>query len=82
MPSFLIEIPDDLARSLEGIAAAQHKTVQQIAVERLRSLVESDCGLRPGSPAAVLKAVMDPPHIDAADVEELDAAIAALRPNV
>jgi hypothetical protein len=77
--NLIIEMPDDLARSLEGIAAAQHKTVQQIAVERLRSLVESNRELRPGSPSALLRAMMDPPHPAVSDVEELDAAIAAAR---
>jgi hypothetical protein len=80
MANLIIEVPDDLARSLEGIAAAQHKSVQQLAVERLRSLVEV-CPEqhRPGSAAAVLRAMREPPHLDASDVEELDVAIAAGR---
>jgi hypothetical protein len=77
--NLIVEMPDDLARSLEGIAASQQRTVQEIAIERLRSLVESDRGLRPGSPAALLQAMMGPPHPSAADVEDLDAAIAAAR---
>ena len=45
-----IQIPDDLARGLEGIAAAQLKSVEQVAVEGLRSLFEKAgpkrcCGL-------------------------------------
>ncbi len=79
MTNLIIEMPDDLARRLEGIAAVQRKTVQEIAIERLSSLVESDRGSRPGSPAALLRAVMDPPHPAAADVEEMDAAISAAR---
>jgi len=74
-----IEMPDDLARGLERIAASQQKTVQQIAVERLRSLIEENAELRPGSPAAVLGAMQDGPHLSASDVEELEAAIAAGR---
>jgi hypothetical protein len=35
-----IRIPDDLARGLEGIAAAQKKSVEQLAIERLRSFLE------------------------------------------
>jgi predicted transcriptional regulator len=35
-----IQIPDDLARGLEGIAAAQHKSVEQVALESLRSLFD------------------------------------------
>jgi hypothetical protein len=40
MANLIIEVPDDLAHTLEGIAAAQHTTVQQLALERLNSLVE------------------------------------------
>ena len=35
-----IQIPDDLARGLEGIAAAQQKSVEQVALESLRSLFD------------------------------------------
>jgi predicted transcriptional regulator len=45
-----IRIPDDLAHCLEGIAAAQHKSVEQLAVESLRSLVN-----RTGSPDVLLR---------------------------
>jgi len=31
MASLIIEVPDELASSLEGIAAAQHRTVQDLA---------------------------------------------------
>jgi hypothetical protein len=72
-------MPDDLARSLEGIAAAQHKSMQQLALERLISLVEDIPERRAGSPAAVLRAMQGAPHPTAADVEELDALIAAGR---
>ncbi len=44
-----IQIPDDLARSLADIAATQHKSVEQVAVESLRSILD-----RPGSPAFIL----------------------------
>ena len=40
MTNLNIEMPDDLARSLEGIAAAQRKSIQQLALERLISLVK------------------------------------------
>ena len=79
MANFIIEVPDDLARSLEGIAAAQNKTVQQLAIERLRSLVEINAECPVGSAGAVLRAVFEPPHLSAADVDELDAAIASGR---
>ena len=35
-----IQIPDDLARRLEGIAAAQQKSVEQVALDSLRSLFD------------------------------------------
>jgi len=35
-----IQIPDDLARGLREIAAAQNKSVDQVALARLRSLFE------------------------------------------
>jgi len=69
-----IQIPDDLARGLEGIAAAQRKSVEQVALESLLSLVESA-----SSPEVVLRAVRQLPHPSAAAVDDLDAAIAATR---
>ena len=81
MTNLIIEVPDDLADSLEGIAAAQNKSIQQLAVERLRSLVESSLEHRAGSAAAVLRAMQAPPHLSDSDVDELelDAAIAGGR---
>jgi hypothetical protein len=69
-----IQIPDDLARSLEGLAAAQQKSVEQLALESLRSLSD-----RASSPEVVLRAVRQLPHPSAAAVDDLDAAIAAAR---
>ena len=79
MTNLIIEVPDDLARSLEGIAAAQNKSIQQLAVERLRALVESSLEHRVGSAAAVLRAMEEPPHLSDSDVDDLDAAIAGGR---
>jgi hypothetical protein len=79
MANLTIEIPDDLVRSLEGMAAAQRKSIQQLALEHLSSLVEGIAGSRAGSPAAVLRTMREPPHPTSADVDELDAAIAAGR---
>jgi predicted transcriptional regulator len=69
-----IHIPEDLARQLEGMAAAQKKSAEQIAIERLRSLVDS-----PGSPGAVLRAMKQPPMVSPSAVDELEAAIASGR---
>jgi hypothetical protein len=79
MANLNIEMPDDLVRSLEGIAAAQRKSVQQLALEQLSSLIGVNPDPRAGSPAAVLRAMQEPPHPSSADVDELDAAIAAGR---
>jgi hypothetical protein len=69
-----IHIPDDLARGLEGIAASQNRSVEELAVERLRLLV--DC---PESPADLLRALRALPRPSRAAVDDLDAAIAAGR---
>jgi predicted transcriptional regulator len=69
-----IQIPDDLAHGLEGIAAAQRKSVEQVAVESLRSLVN-----RSGSPEVVLRAFRELTPLSAADVDDIEAAIAAGR---
>ena len=77
--NLIIELPDDLVLSLQGIAAAQRKSLQQLALERLSSLVDINLAQRAGSPAAILRVMQEPPHPDLADVEELDAVIAAGR---
>jgi predicted transcriptional regulator len=69
-----IQIPDDLARGLEGIAAAQQKSVEQVAVDSRRSLFD-----RTTSPGDVLRAVRELPHPSPAAVHDLEAAIAAGR---
>jgi hypothetical protein len=79
MANLIIEMPDDLVRSLEGIATAQHKSIQQLALEGLSSLVEMVPKPRSGSPEAVLRAMRQPPHPSSADVDDLDAAMAAGR---
>ena len=69
-----IQIPDDLARGLEGMAAAQQKSVEQVALDGLRSLFD-----KASSPEVVLRAVrqLSPPSVAA--VDDLDAAIAGAR---
>jgi len=79
MANLTIEMPDDLVRSLELMAAAQRKSVQQLALEQLSSLVEFVPEPRAGSPAAVLRVMHEPPHPNSADVDQLDAAIAVGR---
>jgi predicted transcriptional regulator len=79
MANLTIEMPDDLARILEGIAAAQHKSIQQLAIERLRSLVELSPQQRDGSADTLLRAMREPPYPTVSDVDEIEAAIAAGR---
>jgi len=74
-----IEVPDELARTLATIAAAEHKTIQQLAIERLRTLAGAAPEEAVGSPAAVLRAMNQPPHLNPSDVDDLDSAIAAAR---
>jgi hypothetical protein len=69
-----IQIPDDLVRDLEGLAAAQKKTVEQLALERLRALLD-----KPNSPQAILRALREMPHPSSSAVDDLEAAIAASR---
>jgi hypothetical protein len=69
-----IHIPDDLARGLKEIAAAEKKSVEQLAVERLQSLLDQTT-----SPQAVLRAIRALPHPSPSAVDDLDAEIAASR---
>jgi hypothetical protein len=79
LANLTIEVPDDLVSSLEAMAAAQRKSIQELALERLSSLIEGSPEPHAGSPAALLQAMQEPPHPSAADVDELDASIAAGR---
>jgi hypothetical protein len=74
MTNLTLQIPDDLASGLEKIASAQKKSVEQVAVERLRSLLD-----RPDSPKAVLRAIRELAHPNPAAVDHLEAAIAGAR---
>ena len=69
-----IQIPDDLAHCLVEVAAAQRKSVEQVAVEGLRSFLN-----RRGSPEVLLRAFRELKHPSAAAVDDLEAAIAAGR---
>jgi gamma-glutamyltranspeptidase len=69
MTQITIDLPEELARRLEGLASALHKSVQQVALEGLESITV------PGTPAALLDAMRQPPYLSALDVAELEAAI-------
>jgi hypothetical protein len=72
MPHWTLEIPEDLARGLERIAIANHKTVPEVALENLWSSVRVST-----SPATVLQAMRAQPQLASDLVDELEAAIAA-----
>ena len=76
MASLKIELPDELERTLAGIAEAQHKSLQELAMERLLTLVDAQQNECAGSAAALLRVMREPPHLSVEDVDELDAAIA------
>jgi hypothetical protein len=62
MTQLIIQIPDDLARGLEGIAAAQRKSVEQMALDRLWSLkaaIPGESVFRPEPHVDVLRRVFD-----------------------
>jgi hypothetical protein len=69
-----IQVPDDLARGLEAMAAAQQKSVEHVALDSLRSLLD-----RATSPEVVLRAVREPSHPSATAVDDIEAANGAAR---
>jgi hypothetical protein len=73
-PAMTIQIPDDLASGLERVATLQHKSIDQLAVDSLRQLLEQE-----GSPGAILRAIRGLPHPSAAAVDDLEAAILSAR---
>jgi predicted transcriptional regulator len=68
-----IQVPDDLAREIERLAAARGKSIEQMAVEKLRFL----CGAR--SPTEVLRAIRELPHPSLAAADAVEAAITEAR---
>ena len=72
MITLMIQIPDDVARGLEGLANNENKSVEQLAVDQLTNLV--GCL---GSPMRVLRAMRDLPPADREAVDEMEAGIAA-----
>ncbi len=74
MGTMTIHIPDDLAHHLEQLAASEKKSVEELAVERLRSSLE-----KPSSPEALLSTLRALARPSASAVDELEAAIAASR---
>ena len=77
MTSLTIQIPDDMARSLQGIAASRQKTLEELAFEGLASFTRPAPRHPRGSPAALLQVMRNPPRLSKDDVDALDAAMAS-----
>jgi hypothetical protein len=75
MRQLTIEIPEALAQRLAWLAAEQQKSVEQLALERLSSLLEPPTEQVSGSPAAIRRVMHEPPHLRWEDVDELEQAI-------
>ena len=69
-----IQIPDDLVRGIEGVAAAQRKSVEEVAVDSLRQLFNAA-----DSPEVLLRSIQNLPHPSSAAIDDLEAAILAGR---
>ncbi|HZS44862.1 MAG TPA: hypothetical protein VFC63_07140 [Blastocatellia bacterium] len=73
MTQLTIQIPEPLAQHLAHLAAEQKKSVEQVAVEHLTyALAPENLA---GSPAAILRAIKEPPHLTEEDIAELERAI-------
>jgi hypothetical protein len=72
-----IEIPDDLANRIAPIAAAQRKSVEQLAIEGLRAIEN-----RASSPASILRAIRALPRVSDEAVRDLEESIEAGRLRV
>ncbi len=70
MAQLTLQIPEHLAQQLENLAAAQDKSVEQVALEHLRSL-----NATPGSPPAILRTIKQLPYPHPSIIDELEAAM-------
>ncbi len=70
MAQLILEITEDLARHLEELATAQNKSVEQVALEHLRSRDNAA-----GSPNAILRAMKQQPNVSSAATDEMETAI-------
>jgi hypothetical protein len=77
MTNLTLAIPDDLALRLERTALTERKTIEQLLIERLPSLIAGETAASAGSPAAVLQATLAPPYPTADDIDALEKAISS-----
>jgi hypothetical protein len=76
MQQLIIEIPEALALRLGWLAAAQKKSIEEVALERLSALLELPAEKPSGSPVIIRQAMRELPHLRGEDVDELEQAIA------
>ena len=70
MSQLTLEIPADLERVLENLAAEQKTSVEEVALERLRLSIAP-----PGSPRAIALAMRELPRLDRSWVDEMEEEI-------
>jgi plasmid stability protein len=74
MTQLTIQIPDDLAQSLKATALARKKSMEQVALDRLRSGFETV-----DSAPALLRALQELPGPSSAAVDDLELSLATSR---
>ncbi len=70
MTQITLEISADLAHHLRHLAVEEHKSVEQVAAEKLSLLIPA-----PGSPQALLQALREMPKLEPGDVDALEEEI-------
>jgi len=75
MTSLTIQIPDDTARRLEGLATSQRKTLQEVAIDSMNSFADHVAAPEHSTAAAILRGLRGLPHVPNEDVDALEAAI-------
>jgi hypothetical protein len=79
MSHLTIAIPDELAQRLAVLASEQKKSVERVALEQLKSLLEPSLENLPGSPSTIRQVVHELPRLSWDAVNELEQAIKAGR---
>lgn len=70
MTQITLEISTDLAHHLRDLAVEEHKSVEQVAAEKLSLLIPVS-----GSPPALLQALREMPKLEPGDVDALEEEI-------
>ena len=75
MRQLTIEIPEALAQRLAWLAAEQKKSIEQVALEQLTSLLEPQTEDISGSPSVIRRVMKEQPHLSREAVDDLELAI-------